>query len=50
MITYSVLIDNIFQCSVQASSRTEAVQKAQVYKTDCMQRIHVQKPDFVVTL
>lgn len=44
MITYSVLIDNIFQCSVQASNRKEAVQKAQAFKTHCMQRIHVEKP------
>lgn len=50
MITYSIYLNNIAQGTIQASSRTEAVLKAQVYKTQFMQRIHVQKPDFVVSL
>lgn len=54
MIIYSVLVNNVFHCTIQASSRTEAVLKAQVYKTQgtdsSMQRIHVQKPDVLVSL
>lgn len=44
MITYQVSINNIPQGSIQANSRKEAVILAQAFKTDCMQRIHVEKP------
>lgn len=46
MITYQILINNTPQGTIQAHSRIEATQKAQVFKTESMQRIHVQKPDF----
>lgn len=44
MITYIVSINNIPQGSIQANSRKEAVILAQAFKTHCMQRIHVEKP------
>jgi hypothetical protein len=44
MITYTISINNIPQGSIQANSRKEAVILAQAFKTDCMQRIHVEKP------
>lgn len=44
MITYQVSINNIPQGSIQANSRKEAVILAQAFKTHCMQRIHVEKP------
>jgi len=43
MITYHISINNIPQGSIQANSRKEAVILAQAYKTDSMQRIHVEK-------
>lgn len=50
MITYSIYLDNKFTTTIQANTRIEATQKAQAFKTESMQRIHVQKPDFGVSL
>lgn len=50
MNTYNIYLNNKFTTTLQAHTRIEATQKAQVLKTDgtgvTMQRIHVQKPDF----
>lgn len=50
MITYSIYLNNKFTTTIQANTRIEATQKAQAFKTECMHRIHVQKPDFGVEL
>lgn len=46
MTTYNLYLNNKFTTTLQAHTRIEAIQKAQAFKTHCMQRIHVQKPDF----
>lgn len=46
MNTYNLYLNNKFTTTLQAHTRIEAVQKAQAFKTESMQRIHVQKPDF----
>lgn len=46
MTTYNLYLNNKFTTTLQANTRIEAIQKAQAFKTNCMQRIHVQKPDF----
>ena len=43
MITYNVLINNVFQSSIQANSRSEAVNKANDLYEKCA-GIHVSKP------
>lgn len=50
MITYNLYLNNKFTTTLQAHTRIEATQKAQVFKTESMQRIHVQKPDLGVVL
>ncbi len=50
MTTYNVYLNNKFTTTLQANTRLEATQKAQAFKTESMQRIHVQKPDFGVEL
>lgn len=44
MITYSIYLNNKFTTTLQAHTRIEATQEAQAFKTHCMQRIHVEKP------
>jgi hypothetical protein len=43
MITYTILINNIFQSSIQANSRGEAVNMANDLYSSCA-GIHVSKP------
>lgn len=50
MITYALYINNKFTTTLQATNRLEAVTLTQVFKTENMQRIHVQKPDFGTAL
>lgn len=54
MTTYNLYLNNKFTTTLQAHTRIEATQKAQVFKTEgtdsAMQRIHVQKPDFGASL
>lgn len=46
MTTYNIYLNNKFTTTLQANTRLEATQKAQAFKTETWQRIHVQKPDF----
>lgn len=43
MNTYSIYLNNKFTTTLQANTRIEATQKAQAFKTESMQRIHVEK-------